>query len=46
MTDAVIWLIALPLAGALLTVLAPRHVDAVGVATGLGTVTAALALLW
>ena len=46
MTDAVIWVIALPLAGALLTVLAPRRVDAVGVATGLGTATAALALLW
>ncbi len=46
MTDAVIWVIALPLAGALLTVLSPRHVDAVGVATALGTATAALALLW
>ena len=46
MTDAVVWVIALPLAGALLAVLAPRHVDAVGVAAGLGTATAALALLW
>jgi multicomponent Na+:H+ antiporter subunit D len=46
LADAVIWIIALPLAGALVAVLAPRHVDAVGVTTGIGTTTAAFALLW
>ncbi len=43
-TDALIWVIALPLAGALVAVVIPRG-GLVGVATGAATAAAALALL-
>jgi len=46
MADALVWLVALPLAGALATLLVPRAATAVVIATGLGTGAAAGALLY
>jgi formate hydrogenlyase subunit 3/multisubunit Na+/H+ antiporter MnhD subunit len=46
MADALIWLVALPLAGALATLLLPRAAGAVVIASGLGTSMAAGALLY
>jgi formate hydrogenlyase subunit 3/multisubunit Na+/H+ antiporter MnhD subunit len=46
MADALVWLVALPLAGALATLLLPRAATAVAIATGLATGTAAAALLY
>ena len=46
MTDAIIWLIALPLTGALAALLLPRAATAVAVGTGLATTVAAGALLY
>lgn len=46
MSDAVVWAIALPLAGALATILAPGRGNLVGVVAGCGTTAAAVALLW
>ena len=46
MTDAIIWLVALPLSGALVALLLPRAATAIAVGTGLATTVAAGALLY
>ncbi|MGB5261291.1 MAG: oxidoreductase, partial [Gammaproteobacteria bacterium] len=46
MTDAIIWLVALPLTGALAALLLPRAATAVAMGTGLATTVAAGALLY
>ena len=46
MADALIWVVALPLAGAVATLLLPRAATAVVIASGLGTGAAAAALLY
>ena len=46
MSDTLIWLVAIPLAGALTTLLLPRIADAVVMATGLATTIAAGTLLY
>jgi formate hydrogenlyase subunit 3/multisubunit Na+/H+ antiporter MnhD subunit len=45
MTDAIIWLVALPLAGALAALLLPRSATAAAIGTGLATCSAAGLLL-
>jgi len=44
-TEAVVWTVALPLGGALVAALAPRHGAQVGVAIGVATLAAAVAVL-
>ncbi len=44
--DSLVWIIALPLAGALLCVTVPARASVIGVVSALATVTAAAALLW
>jgi multicomponent Na+:H+ antiporter subunit D len=46
MSDTLIWLVAIPLAGALTTLLLPRIADAVVMTAGLATATAAGTLLY
>ncbi len=46
MTDALIWVVALPLAGALLAVAAPGRATAIGVSTAFGAALAGAAVLW
>ena len=46
MSDAVVWAIALPLAGALVAILAPGRGNLVGVTASCGVTAAAVALLW
>ncbi len=46
MSDALVWAIALPLAAALLAVVAPARGNLIGVVGGLLTLLAALAVLW
>lgn len=46
MSDSVVWVIALPLLGALLSLLLPRLAAVLGVVTTLATVAAAATVLW
>lgn len=46
MIDGLIWVIALPLAGVLMTVLVPRAASAIGVAIASSTILAASAVVW
>ena len=46
MSDMLVWVIALPLMGALLSVMLPRSASIIGVVTALATLSAAAAVLW
>ncbi|MDJ0807543.1 MAG: proton-conducting transporter membrane subunit [Gammaproteobacteria bacterium] len=46
MTDSLVWSIALPLSGAILSVLLPRAANGIGLASVLGSLAAALAVIW
>lgn len=46
MTDSLVWVIALPLAGALLAVALPRLASIIGVITAVATACTAAAVLW
>ena len=46
MTDALVWVVALPLAGALLSVVVPRSAGVIGVVAAVATAAAASAVLW